>query len=394
MSKMFLFSIIFSLITAIGEVDMIVPSFPEMQILYRLSPFMVELALGLNLLAHCIAALFAANIGDRFGRKKTIILGFTLFVVGGLIGALAGNFYIILAGRLIQGIGVAPAIVLSYIIAMDRYPVSEQGRIMGLLNGTVALTLSVAPVLGSFISLQYGYQGNFWLMVTTGFLAIAIVYSGIPSDKAGGSSIKLGLRQYIPLLKNTNAMIYIAFVSMLIASYYTFVGLASLLFIQGLGMGLRDFGLYMSASTLTFGIYSIFSGKIIKYFGKFNVFLMSLIFIGLFIISSIGIIIFDIASPLLIIASVLLFILGMVVPVNEGYVMGLESFPDGQARASALIGTLKWVFTVAGVQTASIFFNGNYKAIGITLTLMISVSIFLMVMAYAKDNRFRILLNS
>nr|WP_254081873.1 MFS transporter [Enterobacter asburiae] len=365
-----------------------------MQILYRLSPFMVELALGLNLLAHCIAALFAANIGDRFGRKKTIILGFTLFVVGGLIGALAGNFYIILAGRLIQGIGVAPAIVLSYIIAMDRYPVSEQGRIMGLLNGTVALTLSVAPVLGSFISLQYGYQGNFWLMVTTGFLAIAIVYSGIPSDKAGGSSIKLGLRQYIPLLKNTNAMIYIAFVSMLIASYYTFVGLASLLFIQGLGMGLRDFGLYMSASTLTFGIYSIFSGKIIKYFGKFNVFLMSLIFIGLFIISSIGIIIFDIASPLLIIASVLLFILGMVVPVNEGYVMGLESFPDGQARASALIGTLKWVFTVAGVQTASIFFNGNYKAIGITLTLMISVSIFLMVMAYAKDNRFRILLNS
>nr|BEK81545.1 multidrug effflux MFS transporter [Enterobacter asburiae] len=391
---MFLFSIIFSLITAIGEVDMIVPSFPEMQILYRLSPFMVELALGLNLLAHCIAALFAANIGDRFGRKKTIILGFTLFVVGGLIGALAGNFYIILAGRLIQGIGVAPAIVLSYIIAMDRYPVSEQGRIMGLLNGTVALTLSVAPVLGSFISLQYGYQGNFWLMVTTGFLAIAIVYSGIPSDKAGGSSIKLGLRQYIPLLKNTNAMIYIAFVSMLIASYYTFVGLASLLFIQGLGMGLRDFGLYMSASTLTFGIYSIFSGKIIKYFGKFNVFLMSLIFIGLFIISSIGIIIFDIASPLLIIASVLLFILGMVVPVNEGYVMGLESFPDGQARASALIGTLKWVFTVAGVQTASIFFNGNYKAIGITLTLMISVSIFLMVMAYAKDNRFRILLNS
>lgn len=102
-SRMLLFAVIFSLITAISEVDIIVPSFPEIQSLYRLSPFMVELVLGLNLLAHCIAALFAANIGDRFGRKKTIISGFILFAAGGFIGALVDNFYIILASRVIQG---------------------------------------------------------------------------------------------------------------------------------------------------------------------------------------------------------------------------------------------------------------------------------------------------
>ncbi|BEU77990.1 multidrug effflux MFS transporter [Enterobacter asburiae] len=391
---MLLFAVIFSLITAISEVDIIVPSFPEIQSLYRLSPFMVELVLGLNLLAHCIAALFAANIGDRFGRKKTIISGFILFAAGGFIGALVDNFYIILASRVIQGVGVAPAIVLSYIIAMERYPVSEQGRIMGLLNGTIALTLSIAPVLGSFLSLHYGYQGNFWLMVTTGIIAIATIYIGIPSDNTGDSGIKLGLSQYTPVLKSINTMIYIVFVSMLIATYYTFVGLASLFFIQGLGMGLRDFGYYMAALTLTFGIYSIFSGKIIKLLGKFNAFLMSIVFIGLFIISSTLVIIFDLASPLFILACVLLFVVGMVVPVNEGYVMALESFPDGKARASALIGTLKWIFTVAGVQTASIFFNGNFKAIGVTLTVMLSLSISLMFMAYAKDSRFRNLLNS
>lgn len=144
---MFLFAIIFSLIVGISEIDLIVPGFPEMQKTFGLSPSIVELTLSLNLLAHCIAALFAGNLGERYGYKRVILYGFFLFVLGGALGLFSDHFSVLLIGRILQGIGVAPAIVLSYLIAMEKYPPSEQGKVMGLLNGVVAISLSVAPIL-------------------------------------------------------------------------------------------------------------------------------------------------------------------------------------------------------------------------------------------------------
>ncbi|MFM7187959.1 MAG: hypothetical protein ACKO14_09100 [Armatimonadota bacterium] len=80
--------------------------------------------------------------------------------------------------------------------------------------------------------------------------------------------------------------------------------------------------------------------------------------------------------------------------MNEGFVMGLESMPGGQARASALIGTFKWIFTVIGVQTATWFFQENYMPIGITLIVMMGSGLALMLYAYNRDPAFQKLIQS
>jgi DHA1 family bicyclomycin/chloramphenicol resistance-like MFS transporter len=70
---MFIIAIAFAILVASSEIDLIVPSFPEIQHVFGLSPFAVELTLSLNLLAHCIAGLFAGNLGDKFGRRHIIL---------------------------------------------------------------------------------------------------------------------------------------------------------------------------------------------------------------------------------------------------------------------------------------------------------------------------------
>ena len=53
------FFTIFVMYTLCGaEIDLFVPSFPELQKVFNLSPFMVELTLGVNLVAHCLTSLF------------------------------------------------------------------------------------------------------------------------------------------------------------------------------------------------------------------------------------------------------------------------------------------------------------------------------------------------
>lgn len=386
---MFIFAIAFAILVAAGEIDLIVPSFPEMQQVFGLSPFAVELALSLNLLAHCIAGLFAGNLGDKFGRRHVILYGFGLFIFGSALGALAPYFELVLLARILQGIGVAPAIVLGYVVAMENYPVSEQGRIMGLLNGVITISLSAAPMLGSYISHYFGYQGNFAFMVITGLLGWLALALFIPNDKQHNKEVGLHLNEYIPVLKNKTAFLYILWISLIPGAYYTFVGMASLLFVEGLDVPLDRFGIYMGMITFTFGIFSVFSGKIMALIGKKNAFNISLIFLLGYLLSTLMLIGGIANTPEMIVFSSLLFAIGAVVPINEGFVLALESMPEAKGKISALISTLKWVFTMLGVQTASYFYHGSYAPIAVTIFLMISFSFLLLILTYKKDPHFK-----
>ncbi len=387
---MFIIAIAFVMFVGGSEIDLIVPSFPEIQHSFQLSPFVVELTLSLNLFAHCIAGLFAGNLGDKFGRKHIIFYGFALFILGSVLGAFASHFLLILLARILQGIGVAPAIVLGYVVAMEKYPASEQGRIMGLLNGAIGISLSMAPVIGSYISLLFGYKGNFGIMAVSGVLGMLTLAVFIPNDKQRNDEVGLHLKEYIPVLKNGMTLLYLVWVSLLPAIFYTFVGMASLLLIKGLGVSLSSFGLYMSAITFTFGAFSIFSGKVIKLLGKKKAFNVSLLFLLAFLVSTMTLVTGVVeSSPARIIFSILLFEIGAVIPVNEGLVLALESMPEAKGKISALHSLFKWVFTVIGVQTSSYFYYGHYLPIGITLFVMILIILLLMRITYKKDAKFR-----
>jgi DHA1 family bicyclomycin/chloramphenicol resistance-like MFS transporter len=391
---MFIIAIAFAILVASSEIDLIVPSFPEIQHVFGLSPFAVELTLSLNLLAHCIAGLFAGNLGDKFGRRHIILHGFGLFIFGSLTGMLAPNFELVLVARVLQGIGVAPAIVLGYVIAMEKYPPSEQGRIMGLMNGVIAMSVSAAPVAGSYISLYFGYQGNFGFMAISGVLGLLALAIFIPNDKQHNEDVGLHINEYLPVLKNKTAMLYIIWISLIAGAYYTFVGMASLLFVKGFGLSLSQFGVYMCVITFTFGIFSVFSGKIMKVMGKKNAFNVSVLCLLGFLTSTLLLISGIRNTPELVLFSTLLFSIGAVVPVNEGFVLVLEHMPEAKGKISALISTFKWILTVIGVQIASYFYRDSYFSIGITVFFMMFFSLLLIMFSYKNDVKFHSVFNN
>lgn len=386
---MFIIAIAFAILVAASEIDLIVPSFPEIQSAFGLSPFAVELTLSLNLLAHCVAGLFAGNLGDKFGRRQIILYGFALFIFGSVLGFFAPNFELLLFARILQGVGVAPGIVLGYVVAMEKYPPSEQGRIMGLLNGVLAMTLSAAPILGSYISLYFGYRGNFGFMAISGVLGLIALALFIPNDKQHNKDVSLHLNAYFPVLKNKTTLLYILWISLIPGAYYTFVGIASLLFVEGLGLTLSEFGVYMGVVTFTFGFFSVLSGKIMKWMGKKMAFNVSLLFLLGYLLSTMVLISGVGNTPELIILSTMLFAVGAVVPVNEGFVLALESMPEAKGKISALVSTLKWILTIIGVQTASYFYRGSYLPIGLTLLVMMIFSFLLMMLTFQRDTHFK-----
>ena len=155
---MILMTIIFMDFLTGMEFDLFVPSFPELQNHFQLSASWVEALLSSNFLGYCISLIFLGALSDRYGRKPIILLGLVIFVLGSVLCLWPPSYEFLLAGRFLQGVGIAAPAILSFLIIADSYPIKEQQFLMAMLNGSLNIAAGLAPVIGSYITLYFHWK--------------------------------------------------------------------------------------------------------------------------------------------------------------------------------------------------------------------------------------------
>jgi MFS transporter, DHA2 family, multidrug resistance protein len=108
------------------------------------------------------ALLFTWGVlGDRFGRKRILMIGLTLFGIASAICAFSVNAGMLIAFRSIMGIGGAAVLPVTLAIITVVFPRHERGRAIGLWAAAVGGAVALGPVLGGLL-LQYP-QWTSWL---------------------------------------------------------------------------------------------------------------------------------------------------------------------------------------------------------------------------------------
>lgn len=97
--SMVLATVIFMDLLAGMEFDLFVPSFPELQNQFSLSPFWVEALLSVNFVGYCLSLFLVGGLADRYGRKPIILLGLLTFIIGSILCLWAPSYAFLLAGR-------------------------------------------------------------------------------------------------------------------------------------------------------------------------------------------------------------------------------------------------------------------------------------------------------
>lgn len=357
-----------------AEVDLFVPSFPDLQNTFNLSTFMVELSLGVNLTAYCITALIVGNLGDRYGRKPIINMGFIIFIIGSIFCVLANEYWILLLGRFLQGIGISGAAVLGYLVLADVYTIEQQQRMMGTLNGTITLAMAFAPVVGSYVNLFFSWRGNFVILL---ILSVICLILGQLLIKKGESNtrVKISVKEYIPIFKSKKAMYYLATIIFLTQGYWIFIGLSPILYMEALGVSLKEFGIYQGAISAVFSVMSFSSGYFLKIFGQRRCFFFGIAFIMAFLIAALILIIYQTNSPLIITLVTLLISVGMIHPLNILWPLLLEAIPDGKARMAALVTSGRLIITVINLQIVSLLYRDSFAPIAIAMGINIIIGL-------------------
>lgn len=138
----------------------------------------VGLALGAYGLAQAVLQIPLGMASDRFGRRPVIMAGMVLFILGGVVCALAQSVDGIIVGRVLQGLGAISAAITAWVADATRPEVRT--RAMAMVGGSIGLSFAASLVLSPVLVGWFGLSGLFWAISLLGFVCLLLATFAVP----------------------------------------------------------------------------------------------------------------------------------------------------------------------------------------------------------------------
>ena len=123
------------------------------------------------------------KLSDVYGRKPFYVLGLSLFMVGSIASGLVGSMPQLVLARALQGLGAGAMLSMPRATIGDIFNPRDRGRWMGVIASVFGLSSIIGPVLGGWITDQWGWRWIFYINLPVGTLALVGVLYALPSVK-------------------------------------------------------------------------------------------------------------------------------------------------------------------------------------------------------------------
>ncbi|GAA3112941.1 MFS transporter [Rhizobium viscosum] len=215
------------------------------------------------LAALTISVVITGRLGDLYGLKRMQLAGLILFAAASLLSAAAPDLPLLMAARVVQGVGAAFLMTISMALMRETASKARIGRAMGLLGTVSALGTALGPSLGGALIPLAGWRGIFWVQVPLAGLALNLAIATLPADKARGKTRPASLLATLEgrLVPNLIVNIVVAAVMMttlVVGPFY--LGLA-------LGLKAAIVGLVMSVGPVISVVSGVPSGRLVDAWG-------------------------------------------------------------------------------------------------------------------------------
>ncbi|KKA08846.1 multidrug transporter CflA [Pseudomonas ogarae] len=208
-----------------------------------LSSFFITFALG---------QLVVGPLADRYGRQKLVLGGLSVFVVGTVIAGLATTLDVLIAGRVVQALGVCAASVLSRAIARDLFEGETLARALSLTMIATAAAPGFSPLAGSVLSVTLGWRAIFILVglaaVVLAFFYVRDLGETHPADRRAPHSAKSVVLAYGRLVLDKRFILPALSMSLLMSGLFASFAAAPAILMKGIGLTSLQTGLYFAAT--------------------------------------------------------------------------------------------------------------------------------------------------
>jgi EmrB/QacA subfamily drug resistance transporter len=132
------------------------------------------------LLAYAVPLLLAGRLGDRFGPKNLYLVGLAVFTLASLWCGLAGSLQMLVAARVVQGVGAALMTPQTLSTITRIFPPDRRGVALSVWGATAGIATLVGPLAGGFLVDGLGWQWIFIVNVPIGLVGLGLAFWFVP----------------------------------------------------------------------------------------------------------------------------------------------------------------------------------------------------------------------
>lgn len=253
-----LYIVVALVVLAVSSTDIYIAAMPQMvtdlnsnagNVSFTITTFMAGLAIG---------TLLTGLIGDRFGRRRTILIGNAIYAISSLAIALSPSIFLIIGLRFVQALASSVNGIVGRQCLHDIMDEKELLVSMSLINSGMVLSPALAPVLGAILSQHFGWRVNFTFSAVAAIILLITVWFYLPETLPANQRIsKIPsfsniISGYFQIINhsgfNANNMI-----SMFgYGAYYAFITASSFIYVNRLGISPTVFSAIFIATAATY----------------------------------------------------------------------------------------------------------------------------------------------
>jgi MFS family permease len=144
------------------------------------TPILLGLAVGVYGFTQACLQIPFGLASDAWGRKKVIIFGLLIFLIGSLVASCAHSIDTLIIGRAIQGAGAVGSALLA--LLADHTRDENRSKAMAFMGMCIGASFSIAMIVGPWISAHFGLKGIFDATAILAILSLLIVIFFIPNQ--------------------------------------------------------------------------------------------------------------------------------------------------------------------------------------------------------------------
>ncbi|ENN99211.1 MULTISPECIES: multidrug effflux MFS transporter [Pseudoalteromonas] len=322
-------------------IDIYLPAFPTIATQFNVTEQQVQQTVAIFMLTVGLGQLIAGPLADRFGRKPVAVVGVSLYAGSALLAYMAPSFAVLMFARALQGLGACATFVVAFAIVRDKYGSERSGQMITYLNGIVCFIPALAPILGAWLTVQFGWRMNFMFLTLFALAGLVITLTLFRETRPADSHYQghiLDLRRFVPILKTPIFLFNSLLCMVAMSAILVYVTLAPGWIITHLGGTVADFTFWFTLNA----VLSIVASFITPIYIKRNS--QKALRVGVTVLVASGILMIalsHIESAIALMLPILIAALGFALSLGSAAGMALSRFPKQAGTASALIGAMQ-----------------------------------------------------
>ena len=343
----FAMTAVLAAMTAFGSIsnDMFVPSLPAIGAELHATPETVQLTLSAFLIGFAGGQIIYGPLSDKFGRKPVLSVCFVVFLAATAGCMTAHSIQVLIFARFLQSFGASGPIILARAMVRDLHEGPRAARELSVMATIMGVSPVVAPVIGGFLQMSFGWRASFVVVEALGLTIAAICGLLLPETikhkHPGPISLGSIKKSYAIVWRHAPFRAYTAILTACYSGLFAYISASSFVLQDIYGLNAETFSAAFALCSIAFVMGSLMAMRLATRRGVDRTIGFGVIWLALGgAAQAIGVL-WAPANVLALLIPEMIFTTGVGLCLPALLAAAMTPFPDRAGAASSLLGVIQ-----------------------------------------------------